>query len=236
MGTAIAKTEPLILPDVRRPEMLPPWPVWVASRIASARVVTQSDKAGKHRKVNTLPKNLLLGSSERRELERYAGEIARICDAAPQASAELEAAMLVVLTQMLLALPAATKGETGAEARGEAYMAALDDVPVWAVQAALRRWYRGECVPTQFDSRGRSEPHNYQWAPAPATLRKLAAVEFWRIKARETQVRNLLEAEELIEFSEEHCAGMREKIGELPKLWAAPPDDDRKRANEGEAA
>lgn len=58
---------------------------------------------------------------------------------------EWKAATLIVLTKMMLSLPSSQQNEAGAEASGEAFQAALDDVPTWAVAAAVRRWYRGDC-------------------------------------------------------------------------------------------
>jgi hypothetical protein len=44
---------------------------------------------------------------------------------------------------------------------------ALDDVPAWAVENAVRRWHRSEC----------GGQHNYAFAPAPGVLRGIALQE-----------------------------------------------------------
>jgi hypothetical protein len=106
---------------------------------------------------------------------------------------------------MMLTLPSREAGDLAAEAKSEAYMAALDDVPCWAVQEAMRRWYRGEC----------GAKHDYRWQPAPATLRELALVETYRVRAVRRKMSQLLTAEPLIEFDEGHCQRMREKIQSL---------------------
>lgn len=70
---------------------------------------------------------------------------------------------LGIIGKMLLAYPMAGSSEAAGKARGEAYLAALDDVPPWAIDAAVRRWHRGECG-----------EQNYNFAPAPAILRAIA--------------------------------------------------------------
>jgi hypothetical protein len=99
------------------------------------------------------------------------------------------------------------QNEAGAEASGEAFQAALDDVPTWAVAAAVRRWYRGDCGENE-----RGQPFDYHWRPAPAELRRIALFEKWRVQQRAKTLRKLLVAEPFIEFSEEHCAQMRARL------------------------
>ena len=72
-------------------------------------------------------------------------------------------ARLGLLATMLMAYPMAGGGseETG-KARAGAYLAALDDLPPWAIAEAIRKWHRGE---------GGSRDCNYRFAPAPAELR-----------------------------------------------------------------
>lgn len=110
----------------------------------------------------------------------------------------------------MLALPSSQQNEAGAEATGEAFQAALDDVPHWAVAAAVRRWYRGDCGLNE-----RGQAYDYHWRPAPAELRSIALVEKWRVKQRAETLRKLLAAEPLIEFSDEHCAQMRARLAEV---------------------
>jgi hypothetical protein len=110
----------------------------------------------------------------------------------------------------MLTLPSSQQNEAGAEATGEAFQDALDDVPPWAVKAAVRRWYRGECGENECD-----QPYDYHWRPAPAELRRIALSELSRVKSRAGTLRRLLHAEPLIEFSDEHCAAMRTRLHDL---------------------
>jgi hypothetical protein len=164
-------------------------------------------EGGKYRKVPTLPRNLILAPAERAEVERHIADLDALCKQAPAESDEWEAATLIVVTKLMLALPAAQQNEASAEASGEAFQAALDDVPTWAVAAAVRRWYRGDCGENE-----RGQPYDYHWRPAPAELRRITFFEKWRVQQRAETLRKLLVAEPLIEFSEELCVQMRARL------------------------
>jgi hypothetical protein len=69
---------------------------------------------------------------------------------------------LALIASMLMAYPMAGGSEESGKARAQAYLAALDDVPPWAIADAIKRWHKG-----QF-----SGEHNYRFAPAPAELRE----------------------------------------------------------------
>ncbi len=109
----------------------------------------------------------------------------------------------------MLALPAQRSTEAGVEAAGEAFMAGLDDVPAWAVEAAIRRWYRGES-----QKLGR-EPHDFRWRPAPATLRRLAQIEAHRVRGRIIDLERLLSARERIEYTDQQRASNLERLSKL---------------------
>lgn len=199
MGTELATIEPIPLPDQARPARMPSLPGWVELRLASTEKVTQPDpQTGKYREVMTLPTALLPTETQRRMLQQHVDALNRNCSKTPEADAGAEAAMLVIVTKMLLALASQRTSETGAEAKGEAYMAALDDVPAWAVDEAVRGWYRGT------SHQEPRQPHDFRWAPAPAVLRRLAQIELFKVKGRAIALTQLLNAEEKREFSEEH--------------------------------
>jgi len=140
-----------------------------------------------------------------------------------------EGVMLIDLTNMMLVLPAARQNEVSAEARGEAYLAALDDLPPWALRAAIRRWYRGDAGT---DERG--DPYDYHWAPAPAELRRIALLELWRVKSRAADLRRLLSAEPLLEYSEEHCHTMRMRLAALMhETFGIPAGRHRRQRRDG---
>jgi hypothetical protein len=202
-----ADPDGLQLPDVRRPGRMPSWPAWVASRLASLKAEWQPDAKGKHRKTPTLPAYLMLDEGRRDELAEHKAALEALYAATPETSAEAEATVLVSVGRMMLVLPTSRQNEESAEARTEAYLAALDDLPPWAVESAIRLWYRGDC-----GSNEHGEPYNCAWAPAPADLRRIAQAELWRVKSLAVAVGNLLAAEPRIEFSGEHCAAMRARL------------------------
>lgn len=203
--------EPIQLPDVLRLDRMPSLPAWVASRVASMKDEQQPTQAdGKWRTLPTLPANLILNPAERAEAERHAADLDALCKQTPAESDEWEAATLVVLTKMMLSLPSSQQNEAGAEASGEAFQAALDDVPTWAVAAAVRRWYRCDCGLNE-----RGQAYDYHWRPAPGELRKVALVEKWRVASRAETLRKLVGAVPLMEFSDDHCKDMRSKLAEM---------------------
>lgn len=158
--------------------------------------------------VTTLPAEMLLASSEQRAIERYVGELERVLGNTPTESATIEAEMLVVVSKMMLALPGQKATEAGAEASGEAYCAALDDLPPWAVLAALRKWYRGDVPPMpKFQ-----QQHNFNFRPGPAILRSIAFREAGAVRGRVIELQRLLNAEARVEYSEEHRSEMLAKL------------------------
>lgn len=111
---------------------------------------------------------------------------------------ELEAALEPgdssgIVAKMLLAYPVAGASFEAGKARGGAYAGALDDVPAWAVRAAIRAWNRGEA----------SGDHDYRWAPAPAVLRDLALVVVKPLRDVLRDLRDLLAAKPLPALLEE---------------------------------
>lgn len=210
----VAAPEHLPLPDVRRLDRMPSWPAWVASRIESVKDECQPWGADRrYRTVPTLPSNLTLGPAERAEIERHVLALKELCGQTPQSSADCEAATLVVITKLMLALPSTQQNELGAEASGEAFMAALDDIPTWAVAAAVRGWYRGDCGENEH-----RQPYDYRWRPAPADLRRIGLTEKFRVYGRVKPLERLLAAEPRVEFSEEHCSQMRARLASLIKI------------------
>lgn len=118
---------------------------------------------------------------------------------------------LTTVSKMTMVLPSREAGELAAEAKGEAYMAALEDVPSWAVQEAMRRWHRKECGPK----------YDYVWQPGPSTLREVSMLEAYRVMAVRRSLTEVLNAEPLIEFTPEHETEMRSKLNMILKVRRA---------------
>ena len=210
--------ERLQLPDVRRLERMPSLPAWVGSRIASLRDETHQDDTGKWRRMTTIPSSLILKAADREEVEQHVSALARLCDETPASSAAAEHALMVAMTAMMFVYPATTQNELSAEARGAAYLIALEDITVWAVEAAIRKWHRRDCGT---DSNGRS--YDYRWCPVPPDLRGIAFTEMYRVTSRLRDLRRLLSAVPRIEYSDEHCRAMRERLVGLFSRSRTPP-------------
>lgn len=110
-------------------------------------------------------------------------------DETPEKGEVWAKATIVLVTKMLMVLPAAQSSSEAMEARAEAYMVALEDIPAWAVEAAVRGWYRSEY----------GTGYNYRWAPVPAELRAVAFLEAWKVKERIRDLSRVLEAKPLFE-------------------------------------
>ena len=200
MGTELAIIEPLALPDRRRPAQMPSLPAWAASLTECVKDNWQNGKMEL-----TLPEAMMPTSAQRDMILRHIGALSKMVERTPTNSADCEAETLVIVTKMLLALPSPKSTETGNEAKGEAYLAALDDIAPWAVQEAVRKWYRGEHGPK----------HDYRWSPVPADLRKLARQEEFRVRGRMILLGRVCNAVPLVEYSDDHRKEMLRRLAEL---------------------
>jgi hypothetical protein len=211
------------MPDVRRPELMQSLPEWVALRLASLQEeATRAPNTKTTRTVTTIAPNLILNQAQREAIEDHMRALNKLNGPTPIDNANAEAATLVCLTKMMLTLPAAKQNEESAEARGEAYMIALDDLPPWTVQAAIRRWYRGD-VGKNPDGTPQFDCH---WAPQPSDLRTLASAELWRVQWLSRKLAAVLAAEPRAEFTDEHCAAMRARLGTIIPRLSPPVGND----------
>jgi hypothetical protein len=195
----------------RRQVRMPSLPEWVGSRIDSVRDADRrSTVDGELVVLPRLPVSLILSSAERAEVANLIREIENLLAQTPYERVERERETLAIIGTFMLSVPAVQQNDIGAEASAEAFLIALEDVPTWAVEAALRRWYRGECG---LDARGK--PHDYHWRPAPAELRRIAMVEVWPARQRVATLRRLLAAEPRTAFSESHRATMLARLASI---------------------
>ena len=160
--------------------------------------------------VPVLPTSLILGKEQRVQVEQHVSALTAALAMTPEDDMRHAELTMTTVTKMTLVLPSKEVGDLAGEARGEAFMAALDDVPSWAVQEAMRKWHRAEYGPK----------HDYKWQPAPATLRQLAMHEVYLVMGTRRKLNNILVAEPLREFTAEEEAAMREKLGSYLKLRA----------------
>jgi hypothetical protein len=161
---------------------------------------------------------MILTSAERERVAQHAVQLEALCRCTPADDPQVERDVLVAVTNMMLVFPSTAVNELSVEARGAAYMEALDDVPAWAVRAAIRQWHRGNCGPN-FDGK----PYDYHWCPAPAELRRVAHAQMRVVLERRHMLARLLRAEPRLEFSDEHCTAMRQRLADLFKTLRTPP-------------
>ena len=178
------------------PLNLPSLPEWLTSRLGMV------SRQNGYRRPASIPESRQLSSQERMEvgslLITLNGLYRNTSLNHPQTANEV----LGAITRLLLALPSKASGEATGEAKAEAYMIALEDMPAWAITVAIRGWYRGEHGPE----------HNYTFAPAPVVLRRLVMIERHKVAGRATALGELLEAVPEVEYSDEYRAEMLGKL------------------------
>jgi hypothetical protein len=154
---------------------------------------------------------LILGKEQKVLVEQHVSALADVLAMTPYEDMQNGQLTLATVTKMTMVLPGREAGDLTGEAKGEAYMAALEDVPSWAVQEAMRKWYRAEY----------GAKHDYKWQPGPAILRELALIETYRVMAVRRKLNEVLAAEPLIEFTDEQQESMRSRISEYLKMRSA---------------
>jgi hypothetical protein len=190
MGTELAIIEPIQAPDPRRPAMLPSLPQWAARLSGAARIelqITPDEKT--FQDVMTLPADLMPTAEQRQAMTSHQDSLRSFLLDTPDRSVQAETRVATAVAKLITVLAGERKSDLADEARSEVYMDVLDDVPCWAVEAAVRRWFKHDCGS---DERGKS--HDYKWAPDPGTLRKIAQQEIYGISARIGQIQRVLEA------------------------------------------
>lgn len=144
-------------------------------------------------------------------IERHVLDLDRVLAMTPAEDQSHGQQTFSAVTKMMMVLPAREAGDFAAEAKGEAYIAALEDVPSWAVEEAMRKWHRAEY----------GEKYDYRWQPAPATLRELAMIETYRVIGVRRKLSAILVAEPLVEFTPEQESSMKAKVEAYLKMRTA---------------
>lgn len=177
------------------PMNLPSLPEWLTSRLG---MVSRQGWG----QPGIIPASQELSVSQRGRVRLMMRDLDTLCQKTSLTDPHSANEVLGAITRLLLALPSKASGEATGEAKAEAYMIALEDMPAWAVTGAIRGWYRGE----------HGTEHNYTFAPAPAVLRRLAMAERWKVEGRIKALGELLEAVPEIEHNEEHRTEMLGKL------------------------
>jgi hypothetical protein len=201
MGTEIALIEPIKLPDPRRPATLPSLPEWAARLNGAVRQELQMTE-GRFSDLMVLPEELMPSPEQRRMMTEHRDSLRSSLLDTPAASVAAETKVATAVSKLLTVLAGERKSDLVEEARSDVYLDVLDDVAWWAVDSAVRAWFKHDCGT---DERGR--PHDYKWAPDPGTLRKIALTFTHPIGARIGIIQRLLEARQYVDCSEQLEAG-----------------------------
>jgi hypothetical protein len=205
MGTQIAIIEPIKLPDPRRPGTLPSLPAWAARLNAAVRLELQMTPDGRtfeKQDILVLPAELMPSPDQRRMMTDHRDSLRSSLLDTPANNVEAETKVATAVSKLLTVLAGERKSDLVEEARSDVYLDVLDDVAWWAVDAAVRAWFKHDCGT---DERGRA--HDYKWAPDPGTLRRIALTLTYPIGARVGRIQRVLEAREYIDCAEQLAAG-----------------------------
>lgn len=130
------------------------------------------------------PSGTELSEAERKDLTERLVEIRRITTGENLSLTECSKARLSLLTKLLLGYPAAGGAtEQAMEARLSFYQEAVSDIAPWALDAAIKRWVRGDI--------GKG---NIDFAPSPGALRRLCEEELEPFEAQTFKLNRLLSA------------------------------------------
>lgn len=187
---ALVKFEPIPPLDQRQPTQIASDPAWLESQ-KSAVLLNEQPIAGQigFQEVMTLPEALMPTQDQRRMIADHCDRLKAVIEQTPKNNQIFEKATLVLIDGLMMVLQGRNNSEDAAELTAEAYMIALDDVASWAVEAAIHRWYKGQ---SGKDEHGNS--FNYSFRPDPASLRRLAKIEEWRIRNRVRTLEPILKA------------------------------------------
>jgi hypothetical protein len=136
-----------------------------------------------------LPSGVVLSNQDRTEINARLNGLTEIIKGSNLTPNEAAKARLALLTRMLLAMPVGgSSSEAAAEARADMYDDALSDVPPWAIDAAIRRWGKGDVPELKMGTL------NFAFAPAPAILRKLCKLELQPFEDQALKLTRVLRA------------------------------------------
>ena len=208
MATKLALIDPIKPPDPRRPATLPSLPAWAERLSGAVRLELQIDPETKSfSEMLVLPADLLPTYHQRQAIMFHMDSLCSWLRQTPAADERWETKAATSIAKLTV-LAGEKRSELGTDAWSEVYLDVLDDVPHWAVEAAIRLWFKHDCGT---DERGK--PHDYKWAPDPGMLRKIAQREAFGMSARIGSLQRVLEAREYIDYSEQLAAGRAAMAG-----------------------
>lgn len=130
------------------------------------------------------PSGADLTQADRKFLEDRLRDLEAVTTGKNLQPTECSKARLSLLTKLLLGYPTAgATTEKAAEARLGFYLDAVGDLAPWAIDAAIKRWVRGDV-----------DNGNVDFAPSPGALRRICEAEIAPYEAQAAKLRRLLSA------------------------------------------
>lgn len=201
MATEVAIFEPILPPDSRRPATLPSLPAWAERLNGAVRLELQMTPDGttfEKQDVLVLPPELMPSPAQRQAMMDHQESLRSFLRDTPAVSVTAETRVATAVSKLLTVLAGERKSDLIEEARSEVYLDVLDDVPCWAVENAVRRWFKHDCGT---DERGK--PFDYRWAPDPGTLRQIAHEDYAVLRLRIGKAQRILDAREYVDCREQ---------------------------------
>jgi hypothetical protein len=205
MATALALIDPIKLPDPRRPATLPSLPAWAERLKSAVRLELQMTPGGKtfeKQDILVLPAELMPTPAQRQMMMDHRDSLRSSLLDTPAGSAAAETKVATAVSKLLTVLAGERKSDLVEEARSDVYLDVLYDVAWWAVDSAVRAWFKHDCGT---DERGKA--HNYVFAPDPGTLRKIALTFTYPIGARIGSIQRVLDARQYVDCRAQLEAG-----------------------------
>jgi hypothetical protein len=125
-----------------------------------------------------------LTEEQREDITAHIEQLRQAMTGENLSASQLSKARLSLLTKLMLGYPAA--GGSSAEAaqsRLSFYLEAVSDIAPWALDAAIKRWVRGDV-----------DKGNVDFAPSPGALRRMCEEELEPLEAQMFKLNRLLSA------------------------------------------
>lgn len=130
------------------------------------------------------PSGMGLSETQREDLIARLEQLRQATTGENLSAAQCSKARLSLVTKLMLGYPAAGgSSDEAAQSRLSFYLEAVSDIAPWALDAAIKRWVRGDV--------GKG---NIDFAPSPGALRRLCEEELEPLEAQMVKLRRLLTA------------------------------------------
>lgn len=169
-----------------RPELIPSLPPRLAALVGAVGTVRHPGQGVRHHLQIGWEMSVLEKAEAETTLQHLTSALDPMAHFGDQPGPMAKAAILTKLIRGLAG--AAEVSDVVAAAKIEMYADAIEDLPAWSIDIAVKRWGRGSC-PDEIEERPK-----YAFPPAPATLRALALLELERPRRDAAKLEILLAA------------------------------------------